>query len=108
VENATAANRALTVFDDIKKYVSETAKRLPHNSTCSTVITACNDKSLKPQLAFFASVANDFEPFLKKYQTAAPMVPYLYDDVGVLLRALMTRFIKKTVVSEAKQLSQLV
>ena len=64
VENAATANRALTVFDDIKKYVSETAKRLPHNSTCSTVITACSDKSLKPQLAFFASVANDVEPFL--------------------------------------------
>ena len=38
---------------------------------------------------------------MKKYQTAAPMAPFLYDDIGLLLRTIMTQFIKKCVMKEA-------
>lgn len=107
VENAEAAHRAVDIFENIKKFVSKKAKNLPSTSTASVVISACNEKSTLPQLSFFASVAMEIEPFLKQFQTAAPMAPYLYDDLAQLLRSLMSRFIKRSIMDEAKNFSQI-
>src|SRR5688572_180327 len=48
------------------------------------------------------------EPFLKRYQTSAPMTPYLYDDITHLLRSVMTRFVKKSLMQEADTTAKLV
>ena len=81
-ENAEARDRALEVFDNVKKYIAEAGKQLSKTATSATVIAACEEKSTKAKLAFFSSVAHDIEPFLCKFQTAAPMAPFLYDDLS--------------------------
>lgn len=67
-----------------------------------------SDPLTVPKLAFFASVAAEIEPFLKKYQSSQPMAVYLYDDIGGILRSIMTRFTKKSEIETAKQTSDLV
>ena len=72
VENHDVAKRALEVFDDFKKYMKEKLKSLPKTTTCNNM-EAVSDPLTVPKLAFFASVAEEIEPFLKKYETAQPM-----------------------------------
>jgi len=52
-------------------------------------------------------VCNKLQPILKTYQTAAPMAPFLYDDIGQLLRTLMGLFVKKSVLKEADTTAKL-
>jgi len=53
------------------------------------------------------SVAAVVEPFLRKYQTNKPMVPFMYQDMGGCLRNLMAHFMEKEVLTEADTVSKL-
>jgi hypothetical protein len=94
VENVSCAERALEVLPNIKKYV-DNKQKLPASVTSTTVNEMCADKLACAKIAFLTSVAAQFEPFLRRYQTAVPMAPFLYEDIGDLLRVLMKRFVKK-------------
>ena len=48
------------------------------------------------------------EPFLRKYQTNQPMVPFLYNDIGNCLRSILTRFVKKDVLAGADSFLKLI
>ena len=53
------------------------------------------------KLKFFISVAKQLQPFLLKFQTDAPMAPFLGQSLKDLLLTLMGRFIKKDVLEQA-------
>lgn len=89
VENASAAATALEILDDVKKYVSNT-KNLPKMIACTNVKALCSDPLAVAKIAFFASVTALLEPFLKRFQTAAPMAPFLYDEISNVLRSLFS------------------
>jgi hypothetical protein len=107
VENVDVAERALQVLCHVKKYVQE-AKKLPSTVTCTNVKALCADKLAVAKISFFASVGAMCEPFLKRYQTSAPLGPFLYDDIAHLLRSVMTRFVKKSLMQEADTVAKLV
>ena len=52
------------------------------------------------KMCFFLSVAKQFHTFLKHYQTDRPMVPFLAKDLESLIRGLMRRCIKSSVLEE--------
>lgn len=107
IENVNVANRALEVLSNVKKYVEEKSRYLPGTVTCKNIQKACNDPLIRAKTQFFVSVALMVEPFLRKYQTNNPMVPFLYHDLGNCLRSLLTRFIKKEVLAAADSSSKL-
>jgi len=43
-----------------------------------------------------------FEPFLRKYQTAEPMIVFLYDDMTNMLRSVLRGFVKKPLIEAAR------
>jgi hypothetical protein len=106
VENVGVAARALEVIDGVKKYVQQT-KNLPKTTTCTNVKELCSDPLAVPKIAFFASVAALLEPFLKRFQTAAPMACFLYDDIANVLRSVLLRFVKRAVIDLAKSTNDL-
>ncbi|KAJ8912338.1 hypothetical protein NQ315_014705 [Exocentrus adspersus] len=66
VESVSAACRALQLLDNIKKYVLNTNTKLPDTTTTKNC-----------KIAFFATIATSLECFLKQFQSAAPLVPFL-------------------------------
>lgn len=94
VESSAAADRALEIFDNVVKYVQSKKVKLPINISTTNIKNACNDKLIKAKLAFFSTIALSLEPFLRKYQTAQPMAPFIYSDLEQLLRNLINRFVK--------------
>ena len=59
------------------------------------------DRQSMTKFAFFSSVAALFKPFLRKCQTADPVMAFLHDDMANLLRALLPRFVRKSVMTTA-------
>ena len=71
---------------------------------------ACADPLAEAKIAFFCSVASVLEPFLRRFQTDAPMVPFLHAELFNVLLVLMKRFIKTDLMDKAttpQQLSKL-
>ena len=109
VENVEACERAQEVFKQIKLYISK-AKKLSNTFTVKTVKKACADPLAEAKIAFFCSVASALEPFLRRFQTDAPMAPFLYAELFNVLLVLMKRFIKRDLMDKAttpQQLSKL-
>lgn len=106
LENAACAEQAMEMLPHIKKFV-ENSKRLSDAASSTTVKELCADKLAGAKLAFFASVASQCEPFLRKFQTAKPIAPFLYYDIGNLLRVLMKRFIKRSIMETSDKVADL-
>ena len=71
---------------------------------------ASADPLAEAKITFFCSVASALEPFLRRFQTDAPMAPFLHADLFNVLLVLMKRFIKRDLMDKAitpEQLSKL-
>ena len=98
------AERAHQMWPNIKKYVSSfcaTPKKAPKTASYATIKEACEDPLTVTKLEFFISVAKQLQPFLLKFQTDAPMAPFLGQSLKDLLLTLMGRFIKKDVLEQS-------
>ena len=63
------AERAIKVFPNVKKYFDSVKKDLPNHMTCNNLEEACSDKLILAKMAFFSSIANIVQPFLKQFQS---------------------------------------
>lgn len=97
IENLPVVERAIKVWPNIQKYVhAVTTKKLkdPHTSSYDTVSSAQRDPLIMAKFHFFMSLSRTFTPFLTKYQTDLPMMPFLAKDLTDLVKNVMKRFIK--------------
>ena len=103
MEDAKVAERALLIWPNVEKFVSsfKDPKKAPSSSSFYTVKESCCDPLIKAKLEFFVSVAKQLQPFLTKFQTDSPMVPFLGPCLKALTTGLMNRFLKKDLVEKA-------
>ncbi|XP_059922920.1 uncharacterized protein LOC132469020 [Gadus macrocephalus] len=88
VENLPVVERALAVWPSFLLYMEAVkTKRLPNPGTASydTVAAAIKDPLVLAKLQFYAAIARTFNPFLKKYQTDEPVLPFLPKDLTELM-----------------------
>ena len=95
-ENSKVADRAIEVYSDMAKFVKEKLKCLKHLSSVNRIAEADSGPLTMAKLAFFSSLSHSLEGFLKKYQTPAPMLPLLWDDLVAFLRSVLSRCVKRT------------
>ena len=55
-----------------------------------------------PKFQFFTYVASVLEPFLRLYQTDAPMIPFMYFDIKNLVTNILKLFVKLEVIEGCK------
>lgn len=89
--------RAISVLPKMKAYVEHYVElnRKPNVASFSVLEDAFSDQFLSAKLEFFKLIAQKLEPFLQKYQTDVPMIPFVYADLIALLRRLMKLVVKK-------------
>ncbi|XP_037393253.1 uncharacterized protein LOC108432320 [Pygocentrus nattereri] len=100
LENLPAVERAIEIWPYVVSCVDQVkAKKLPNprSSSYDTIAEARMDPIILAKLHFFMSILRTFQPFLTKYQTDAPMIPFLGRDLEDLIRSLLRRFIKRDV-----------
>ena len=61
---------------------------------------AVADDLIPAKLKFFCFIAEIVKPFLTKYQTDKPMVPYLYHDIVRIIRRLMQLIVKSEILDK--------
>jgi hypothetical protein len=102
-ENVAVTTRAMSILTHVRKYVQHVEKtpKCPTSESFKRVQTACVDPLLEAKLSFFSTVSSIVEPFLQKYQTSQPMIPFLYDDLNSVLHSLMSRLVKPEKLQDA-------
>jgi len=78
----------------LKTYIAAVANKPPDSRSFEKVKEAMNGKMLAAKLGFMQSVAMQLEPYLTKYQSNKPLIPFLYQDLYSMSRNLMIRFVK--------------
>ena len=97
IENSIVVERALDIHDDLKKYVQAVIRgdvKDPGTKSMEVVREWVNDPLAKSKLAFIAHIAKSVEAFLTTYQTDAPMIPFLCEDLVALMCSLMDKVVK--------------
>ena len=110
VENRPVLERALEVLPNMATYVKAVQERKypnPGTKSFEVVKEATQDKLMPAKLNFVLSVSKEVVPFLTRYQTDKPMVPFLSTDLYRLLRSIMARFIKPDVMQNVKSVNKL-
>ncbi|KAJ8403281.1 hypothetical protein AAFF_G00354980 [Aldrovandia affinis] len=103
VEDARVAERILQMWSHVKKYASHVVKdnkMILSIASFATIRTACEDPFTPAKLEFFISVAKTLQQFLVRFQSDAPMAPFLGSALTDLLSNLLSRFIKKDVLEK--------
>lgn len=91
LENLPVVERALAIWSSMLVYTNAVkTKELPHPGTASfdVIEDARKDPLTLPKLQFFRSVAQLFDPFLRKYQTEEPVMPFLGKDLAELIKVM--------------------
>ena len=104
VEDLLVAERLLAIWNDIVKLVKywealPKAKQ-PSSKSYMNVKMALADDLIPAKLKFFCFIAEIVKPFLTKYQTDKPMVPYLYHDIVRIIRRLMQLIVKPEILNK--------
>ena len=106
VENQEPADRLISIWPNIKQLWSWWCKqkgKQPCSLTTKSIInvkTAVEDNLTEAKLQSFSFIAGKVHPFLIKYQTDKPMIPFLYRDLKLLLSSCMSLIAKKAVVDK--------
>jgi hypothetical protein len=95
VENVMVAERALKVWPHVKQFIKSllAEKKAPNTKSFEFLQNCLNDHFLTARIECFISIAKTLQPFLKKFQSDAPMLPFMAHELFNLLRSLLQRFV---------------
>ena len=95
----------------MKKIISFLEKlkksKQPSSKSYLTVKESVEDPLVTDKLQFVSFVSNIVEPYLRKYQTDKPMIPFVYFDLKDLVIKLLDIIVKPTVINNCKSGKQL-
>lgn len=105
------AERALPVWPNIEKYVTTTLSGRKSKIPVIRSFQNLKEHVLRPlstaKLQFFTTIANFLTPFLKKFQSEEPMLPFMAEELYTILWTLLKKFIKKSVLEEVTTAAKL-
>ena len=93
IEDEPVANRALEVWPSIvatvKHYEGLCKSARPQNKSYQTLVANHLDLLVPAKLHFFAFLANIMSPYLVMFQTDAPMLPFMFDELSCIIYRLL-------------------
>ena len=111
MEDLVVVEIALQLLPNITVYVNAVLRKppsqVPKTVTFRAVRDSCLDKLVVCKLKFFAFVAQQLKPFLTKFQSPEPLLPFLASELEALIRNIMSRCIKPEIVESCNTLTKL-
>ncbi|GBM88594.1 hypothetical protein AVEN_197640-1 [Araneus ventricosus] len=108
LQNAEVAQRAIELIPMLMLFVEEIEKTKTISSQSYKIVSeAIADPLLSAKLEFFRGLASDVEPFLEKFQSDEPLVPFLYEELSAVLMTQISRIVKPGAMDEIKSLKDL-
>lgn len=104
LQNIVVAERAEKLLPNLRAYVEgvKNTNREPTSYSYSKMVKRLSDPFIRSKLAYFKTIAGQLEPFLKQFQSDAPLGPYLYTDLQNILQFMMSSFVKPEIMEKEK------
>ena len=106
LENKKVADRLIELRDNIRqpsKFWDKFPKsKQPQSKSYENVQEVISGPFTLAKLKFFSFVSDIVEPFLKKYQSDKPMIPFMYEDLKDLVSRLLELFVKPAILEKNK------
>ena len=111
VENKQVADLAFLVWSNIIKitkfWMGLPKYKQPKCKSFTVLTDSVFDLFMPAKLQFFSYVAGLLEPYLKRCQSDAPLVLFMYFDMKNLVTAIMKLFVKQDKIKDCKTASDL-
>ena len=105
VEDEIAVSRAIQIWPDISKvirhWLSLAKSKRPQNKSFNVLVKHHTDPLMLIKLHFFKFIASILSPFLRRFQTPKPMIPFLSTELDATLRQVMSLFVWWQIIEEA-------
>ena len=75
--------------------------RHPQIKSYEQLVEYHSDPLVPAKLHFFSFSASIFEPYLTRFQTDAPMVPFMFDELSAIFKKLVGLIFKKDPIDNA-------
>lgn len=101
IENVPVIERVLLLWSDVKEYVEVARSKevnLPKCASFQNLVDFCCDPLVIAKLKFALAVAVALQPFLTLFQTDRPLVFFLAKDLENIVRKLLTKFLKPSIL----------
>ena len=106
VESRKVVDHLLSIWPNIIKifkYWKGLRKSAQPSCQSFQIVSESQEDTLtSAYLGFFSFIASHIEPFLVKYQTDQPMVPFMYHDITSICRQLLELIVKPSLILDAK------
>lgn len=110
IENVPVLERALATWEHLKQYTEAVSGRrlpVPKCRAYENVSAFLNDQLALAKLNFSLNVAMVVQPFLTVFQSDSPKTFLLAKELESVLRSLLSRFVKCSVMTEATSITKL-
>ncbi|XP_070390112.1 uncharacterized protein [Dermacentor albipictus] len=110
VENVPVLERALAMWEHLRHYteaVSEHRLPLPKCRAYENVSDFLKDQLALAKLNFSLNIAMVVQPFLTVFQSDSPKTFFLAKELETVLRSLLAKFMKRSVLTEATSITKL-
>jgi hypothetical protein len=110
LENIPTAERIVKMWDHLKVYLNKVKKNEypnPKTKSFDNLVKATEDPLFLCKINFYISMAKVVKPFLEKYQTDKPMLPYMAKDMRSMFRDLLSKFLRKDKMPDSNSISEL-
>ena len=108
IEDEPVADKALQVWTSIiglVKYFEGLCKsKRPQNKSYETLLTQHTDTLVPAKLRFFHFLASIMQPYLVMFQTDAPMVAFMFDELSTIIYRLLWLVYRKSKLDQKKKL----
>lgn len=104
------AEKGLELWPNIKEYIDAVqTKKIPEPKNRSfKILQECAvDPLFEAKVNAFISVAKVVDPFLKKFQSDAPILPFLCTELKTMVTTLLQRFVTQTTLDKANTMAKL-
>ena len=111
VDDRPVADRAVEVWPSVVKCVAYwenlNRSRRPQIKSYEWLVECYSDPLVSVKLHFFSCVASIFEPYLTRFQTDAPMVPFMFDELSATFKKLVGLIFKKDAIDNAQSIASM-
>ena len=111
IEGDVVAQRALKVWDSVvltvKYWGGLCVSKMPKNNKSYNSLVKHLDLLIPAKLHFFVFLAGILKPYLVLFQTDAPMLPFMYNELSQILTRLLGLIYRKEKLDEASTLPKI-
>ena len=107
VEDKNISDRTIKIWPSIVKIVHHWSplppSKQPKCKSYKVLKNVVKDPFIVAKFNFFSFLAGRFLPYLTRYQSQKPMIPFLHDDIQQLVKELLSLTIKSDVIDNCKE-----